>query len=166
MTEFSLPYFGQLFSDRLEEYYCVEVDFNGREIQLDLNFEQDTLDLETINMLKQFIEDIEKLDKSNEQYLLNDYYDESGETVKFYLEHHLNNIPEEQLSTLINFKDQSVEPILQLLSKLNLVRVGLYPNDEENFAVFDYSIGKDFTNYLVVINLNVQKEVDYITMES
>ena len=53
-----------------------------------------------------------------------------------------------------------------LLKKLHLVRVGLYPDSEEQFAIFDYSIGKDLTNYLVVINTDENGNLDYMTMES
>jgi hypothetical protein len=47
-----------------------------------------------------------------------------------------------------------------------MVRVGLYPHDKENFAIFDYSIGTEITNYLVVINTDENGELDYMAMES
>jgi hypothetical protein len=53
-----------------------------------------------------------------------------------------------------------------MLSKLHLVRVGLYPDSEDEFAIFDYSIGQELTQYLVVINTNEDGEIDYMTMES
>ena len=53
-----------------------------------------------------------------------------------------------------------------LLKKLHLVRVGLYPDSKDQFAIFDYSIGKELTNYLVVINTDENGNLEYMTMES
>ncbi len=103
---------------------------------------------------------------TNKTYILNDYNDEDGDTVKFYLEHHLEEVGKDELSNLINFEDATIEPEKQLLKKLKLVRVGLYPESKDDFAVFDYSIGERITNYLVVINTDEKGQLDYMTMES
>jgi hypothetical protein len=166
MTEYTLPHFGNLPTDNLEEYYDVDIEFNGNEIQIDLNFENKNIEISTMDKVKNFIENIDKFDKLNKTYILNDYNDEDGDTVKFYLEHHLEEVGKDELLNLINFDDKTTEPEKQLLEKLKLVRVGLYPHDEENFAIFDYSIGQDITNYLIVINTDGNGELDYMTMES
>lgn len=166
MAEYALPYFGNLPTENLEEYYNVDIELNGNKIQVDLNFEHQTVDTLILDKIKNFIEKLEKFDKLNKTYILNDYNDEDGDTVKFYLEHHLEEVDKEELTKLVNFDDRITEPEKQLLSKLKLVRVGLYPDDEDNFAIFDYSIGKDITNYLVVINTDENGQLDYMTMES
>ena len=166
MAEYALPYFGNLPTENLEEYYDVDIELNGNEIQVDLNFENQTVDTLILDKVKNFIEKLEKFDKLNKTYILNDYNDEDGDTVKFYLEHHLEEVDKEELTKLVNFDDTITEPEQQLLSKLKLVRVGLYPDNEDNFAIFDYSIGKDITNYLVVINTDENGQLDYMTMES
>ncbi len=166
MAEYTLPHFGILPTENLEEYYDVDIDFNGNEIQIDLSFENKSIDTLTMDKVKNFIEKIDKFDELNKTYILNDYNDEDGDTVKFYLEHHLEEVGKEELSKLINFDDTTAEPEQQLLTKLKLVRVGLYSHDNENFAIFDYSIGQEITNYLVVINTDEKGELDYMTMES
>lgn len=166
MAEYALPYFGNLPTENLEEYYDVDIELNGNEIQVDLNFENQTVDTLILDKVKNFIEKLEKFDKLNKTYILNDYNDEDGDTVKFYLEHHLEEVDKEELTKLVNFDDTITEPEQQLLSKLKLVRVGLYPDNEDNFAIFDYSIGKDITNYLVLINTDENGQLDYMTMES
>ena len=166
MAEYALPYFGNLPTENLEEYYDVDIELNGNEIQVDLNFEHQTVDALILDKVKNFIEKLEKFDELNKTYILNDYNDEDGDTVKFYLEHHLEEVDKEELTKLVNFDDTITEPEQQLLSKLKLVRVGLYPDDEDNFAIFDYSIGEDITNYLVVINTDENGQLDYMTMES
>jgi hypothetical protein len=82
------------------------------------------------------------------------------------LEHHLEEVEQDELSTLINFDDSTTEPEQQLLTKLELVRIGLYPDNEDGFAILDYSIGREITNYLVVINTDQNGQLDYMSMES
>ena len=166
MAEYTLPHFGKLPTENLEEYYYVDIDFNGNEVQIDLNFEDKTIDTSTMDKVKNFIGNIDKFDKLNKTYILNDYSDEDRDTIKFYLEHNLEELSEDEISTLINFEDISTEPEQQLLTKLKLVRVGLYPHQEDNFATFDYTIGRELTDYLVVIKTDENGQLDYMTLES
>ncbi|PWS27016.1 hypothetical protein DHW03_13435 [Pedobacter yonginense] len=166
MAAYSLPHFGDLPTENLEEYYNVDIDFNGNEIQMDLNFENKSIDRLTMDKVKHFIENIDRFDKLNKTYILNDYNDEDADTVKFYLEHHLEEIGKDELSKLINFDATTTKPEQQLLTKLILVRVGLYPENADNFAIFDYSIGREITDYLVVIITNEKGELVNMTMES
>jgi hypothetical protein len=166
MTTYTLPHFGQLSTENIADYYDVDIDFNGSEIQIDLNFENKSINTSTLDNVKNFIERIEKFDTLNKTYILNDYNNEDGETVKSYLEHHLEVVEKDKLSTIISFDNTTINPEQQLFTKLKLVRVGLYPESKNIFAVFDYSIGKDITNYLVVINTNENGELHYMTTES
>jgi len=166
MKEYTLPHFGNLATENLDEYYDVNIEFDGDEIEIDLNFENKTIDTITMDKVKNFIENIEKHNKLNHTYILNDYNDEDGDTVRSYLEYHLEEVEKEELSDLINFDDKTTEPELQLLKNLKLVRIGLYPDNEDNFAIFDYSIGVEITDYLVVLNTDEKGQLDYMAMES
>lgn len=166
MKEYTLPHFGNLATENLDEYYDVNIEFDGDEIEIDLNFENKTIDTITMDKVKNFIENIEKHNKLNHTYIVNDYNDEDGDTVRSYLEHHLEEVEKEELSDLINFDDKTTEPELQLLKNLKLVRIGLYPDNEDNFAIFDYSIGVEITDYLVVLNTDEKGQLDYMAMES
>ena len=166
MTTYAFPHFGNLPIGNLEEYYQVKIDFNGTEIQMDLNFEHTTIETSTIDEIKNFIENIDKFNMLNKSYILNDYNDEEGDTVKFYINHHLDEVSKDELSKLIDVEVKSIEQEMQLLNQLKLMRVGLYPHNEESFAIFDYSIGQDISSYLVVINTNKNGELIYMTMES
>lgn len=119
-----------------------------------------------MDKVKSYLENIDKFNELNKTYISDDYNDEEGDTVKFYIEHHLEEVGKDELSALINFDDPTLGPEQQLLKKIELVRVGLYPDSEDNFAILDYSIGEDLTNYLVVINTDENGQLDYMTMES
>lgn len=166
MTKISLPYFGELDSSALEDYYDTSLDFNGVQISMDLNFENSVIDPKKLLSVKNFIENLESYDIKNKEYINNDYDDAEGDTVKFYLEHHLDEVDDKTLLTLIDFEDRSVDPEDQLLKKLHLVRVGFYPDSDDHFATFDYSIGEEITNYLVVIFTKEDGSLDYMTLES
>jgi hypothetical protein len=160
MAAYTLPHFGDLDLKNLEEYYDVDIDYNGNEIQLDLNFDANSIDPKRMDVVKQFIDNIAEFDKKNRTYIEADFADEDADTVREYIEHHLDELP-----NLVKQGDES-SPEMQLLNALRLVRVGLYPDGEDQFAIFDYSIGKELTQYLVVINTDEKGNLDYLTMES
>lgn len=166
MPNFKLPHFGFIDPASLEEYYDVEIPYNNTEVQVDLNFNDKTIDPARLETVKQFIENIRIHDLNNRKHIEADYNDEEGDTVKFYLEHHLEELGKDELAGLIDLNSKSTEHEKQLLKKLQLVRVGLYPDSEGQFATFDYSIGQEITNYLVVIFTDENGNLDYMTMES
>jgi hypothetical protein len=168
MAKYSLPYFGELDTDNLEEYYRVNVDFNGEKISIDLNFGSSKIDIERFDLIKRFLENIGSFDKNNKEYIKKDYEDEDGNTVKSYVSFHLEDIEDEdELSGIVDFTSDSVDPETQLVNALKLVRLGLYPDgNEDQFAIFDYSLGRDITNYLVVLFTDENGNFDYMTMES
>lgn len=166
MAEYTLPHFGNLATENLEEYYVANIEFDEDEIEIDLNFENKTTDTITMHKVKNFIENIEKYNKLNHTYILNDHNDEDGDTVRSYLEYHLEEVEKEELSGLINFDDKTTKPELQLLKNLKLVRIGLYPDTEDNFAIFDYSIGVEITDHVVVVNTDENGQLYHMTMES
>ncbi|RYU75315.1 DUF2004 domain-containing protein [Hymenobacter persicinus] len=166
MPKHSLPYFGQIETDNLDEYYDASVEISGNEISIDLNFENTATDVSELNKISNFISCIEKYDIINRGYIENDYQDADGDTVKFYVEHHLEELAPEDLEELIDLAAARSEQEKQLLLRLKLVRVGLYPNGENSFAVFDYSIGEELTDDLIVINTDEKGVLEHMTIES
>ena len=166
MATIKLPYFENIDSESLNEYYDVDIDFNNSEVQVDLNFENSSIDIKRLEVAKQFIDNIRIHDLNNKKYIQKDFDDKNGDTVKFYIENHLEELASDDLDNLIGTNSKSADKPGRLLNKLHLVRVGLYPDSEDQFAIFDYSIGKELTNYLVVINTDENGNLDYMTMES
>lgn len=166
MANYTLPHFGQLDLTNLDEFYNVNMEFNGQEIQIDLNFENKSINTKSLDMAKTFIENITDFDKKNKKYIEQDYADEDSDTVKTYVEHHLEEIDKAELIGLVDFENKKMSPEQQLVKALRLVRLGLYPDSEDQFAIFDYSIGQELTQYLVVINTDQNGKLDYMTMES
>ncbi len=162
----TLPHFGKINLADLDSCYDAETVFNGKEIQLDLNFEKTSMGIRNMYAVKNILDNLDAFDKQNKQYILRDFEDENGDTVKFYLEHHLEVAEEEELAAFIDLNDKTSEPIRQLFGKIHLKRVGFYPENEGGFAIFDYSLGEDFTNYLIVVITDKDGKLKEMTMES
>ena len=167
MTEYTLPHFGKLQVENLEEYYNVDIELGGKEIQIDLNFENKTINIEDFDTIKHFIENIENFDKQNQHYIKSDYDDENGNTVKEYVTFHIEELGEEFLEQ-INLDNQT-DKEQQFLTKLNLTRVGIYPDgkyDTSYFAVFDYTVNKELTDQLIVVKTDNKGNLDHLSWES
>ncbi len=166
MANFSLPHFPELNPKNLDEYYDTEIDFNGHEIQIDLNFEHKNIHTDRLDIVKEFIENLKSYDTKNKKHIEQDYANEGCDTVRTYVEHCIENFDQEELADFIDFDNKTVTNEIQLMNSLRLVRIGFYPDSEENFATFDYSINPEIADHLVVIFINATGEMNYMTIES
>ncbi len=107
-----------------------------------------------------------EFDQRNKINLEADFFKEQVGTVKSYVEHHLDVINKEKLATIIDFENKNLAPGTQMLNSLQLVRIRVAPEKKENYAVFDYSIGRGLSNYLVVVYIDDQGALCYLGMES
>lgn len=166
MAKYVLPCFGQLDSENLEEYYDCEINFNNTMVSVDLNFGDRKIDISRLEIAKKFIEQLADYDFKNKKYIEQDYKEDVGDTVRAYIEHHLDELGETELNELIDPSNKKISQEDQVVKKLHLVRMGLYPDSDDQFAIFDYSIGPEITQYLVVLFIDEFGDLDYITMES
>jgi len=58
------------------------------------------------------------------------------------------------------------EQRIQMLQKVHLKRIGLYPEEPESFGTFDYTINDDLTQYLIVVRFDNQGNITSLEMES
>ena len=164
MGKYILPHFDTLDPTSIDDCYEVEIEFNGRTIELDLNFEEESTTAKSLDIVKKFINNLVEYDTYNLKSIKEDF--DKGEAVREYFEFHLENFGESHFSSLID-NSNTLTPIMeQLLNKVYLKRVGFYPDNDNQFAVFDYTIGEKLTDYLIVVNLNKDGKVDYICKES
>lgn len=166
MATYILPHFGAIDPEDLETYYDTEITLSGASIEIDLNFENKTIDTKQLDIAKHFIDNIRIFDMNNKVHIAKDYSNPDGDTVKFYLRHHLEELGTEELSALLPRGSKAPEHEKLLLQKLHLVRVGVYPDSADQFAIFDYSLGTEITNNLVVLFTDENGNLDYMTMES
>lgn len=166
MATYKLPHFGEIEASSLEEYYDVEIEFNDENVSIDLNFEEESIDTKKLDHVKKIIEGLATYDEQNKKYIQQDYKDEEKDTVRTYVEHHIEEIEESELLEIIDISDKTDSKETQLIKALHLVRVGFYPHSDETFVTFDYSLDQDVTDYLVVINTDENGKLVHMTMES
>ena len=170
MSIYKLPYFGEIDISSLKEDYRTKVKIGQREIRLDINFEEKNTDKNTIEIIKNFLEQVEQFDKDCVKYYTQDFYDkgEADDHIEFYMEECFD----EELAQMIDIKQSRENQKLQLLNKMELLRVGLYPNQKNEigyYGVFDYSIKMadgEYCNQLLVVKTKERGELDHVTWES
>lgn len=151
MKKQQLPLFGELDTQNLKEEYVSSFKFEGKPIKIDLNFfDGDEITEEIFNKAKKFIDLIEDHIRNAYTYLGEDF-DAEGETYG-YIEHHTENLQPEELKAIIGNESSDEDELYDnLFDHLKLQRVGIFPEDDEEFAVFDFSIGEKYTDYVIAI---------------
>lgn len=168
MTDYLLPPFGQINLDALNEDYRSQIELNGKYISLDINFAKTSIAKNAMDTIKYFIENINDFDKQNKGYINIDFNDENGKTVKEYVGFHVEELGDEFLEQ-IGIDSNEMDKEQQFLTKLHLTRVGLYPDGKYNtsyFAVFDYTVNKDLTDELIVVNTDDKGNLYHLSWES
>jgi hypothetical protein len=166
MPHVELPFFGTLDTRSVEEYYEAEFEHNARMVSVDLNFEKNSIEEECLISVKKFLQNIPVWIDKNNLYIRQNIDDEDDGTVREYASYLIDVLKAEELGQLVNIDAGADEQILQIAEKLQLVRIGLYPDGDGQFAIFDYTIGRDLVDYLVVINTDENGILEYMTMES
>jgi len=88
--------------------------------------------------------------------------------VREYVTFHVEELGEEFLEE-IGIDSNETEKEQRFLNQLHLTRVGIYPDgkyDTSCFAVFDYSVNRDLTDQLIVVNTDAMGNLDHLSWES
>ena len=162
MNNYQIPGFEPIDPDNLNDYYTTEIDFQGRMVPLDINFDEYAIDRQKLEAVEPFVANPGLYHDKAVAAMQQDYL--SGTIVKPYLEEHLN---------LFTHQSSAAEPATitgegstKQIAQLYLKRIGFYPENENEFAVFDYTINEEETQYLIVVNFKKDGEIDNLTMES
>ena len=155
-----MTHFGEIDSDNLKEYYETELTVNGRQVEVDINFDEESIDASKLNKINQWLSNASKMDEIGLAIIQEDF--KSGETVKEYIEHHLKELDNDDLKGLLKSAEGSTKED-KMLSVIKLKRIGFYPQTEERFFNLDYTLEDELTDYLVVLDL--QKMASCITYQ-
>jgi hypothetical protein len=144
-----------------------KVNFGSRAVTFDLNFDGSDVTVAQINDLPRELEDLEPLDRAARLAIVQDAQsgdDESAATL--YITHHHSEFSPAEFTRLFGTDRPNLTDCAPLLSRLALVRVGLYPESEHRPILLDYSIGRDATNYLLCVSFDWSREPTAVDMES
>jgi hypothetical protein len=160
MPQFELPYFGKLNLDPIDSCYEAEATIGGKPVQVDLNFENESISADAIEDVKRLLRDVEQYLPECREFILNEY--NNGELVQEYIQFHKDDMSEGVLCDELGIKGGDINQ--QLLAKLQPVRIGIYP-ESENYVVFGYSFGSDLTPTVLAITANKNIELQNMYME-
>ena len=163
MSKKKLTYFGEIENNSPEETNEGKVSIDNCLIKLDLNFYNGVPKHDWVNEYENYISKLQQ-HKVNVEAAFKADYEEEGDT-KEYVNFHFEELDASEIDKVLVGTDASKSKEERLLSALKLVRVGFYPG-KENYAVWDYTIGRDITDMLVVVNTDNKGTIQYVTWES
>ena len=165
--ELSIPVLGSVnIEPALDGCWAFQLDYLSHSVRLDFTVQGETLSQKSIDTVSTFVADLAAFDQRARR-AINNEQELGGEcAVQEYIDHHLEQFSKPQLLQSFGTEDAvAVSPAL-FLSKLRLHRIGLYPEDSEEPAIFDYTIDRELTDYVVVVRFNVQGNAFAVDMES
>ncbi len=161
MDTIDIKYFGRIDNPPQEELYQASTFFQEAEVELDLNFFEHDIDPDWSEELVEYLNQLSHFKKRIEKAIASDYRD--GGAVKEYIDYHIEDDP---LILVDLFDDTSLESDKeQLINALKLEHIGFYPG-EKNYAVWDFMIGREYTDMLIVVYTDNKGRIESVSWES
>jgi len=143
------------------------VTFRGRIVTVDLTIEEPGVPASVLGELPQSLGDLEPLDRAARAAILSDAKSGDDDAASMlYLTHHHEVLSPEDYHRLFGVAAPDLTNPEPLLSRLALVRVGLYPEQEDRRILLDYSIDPDTTNYLLCVSFDDDSQPIAVDLES
>lgn len=159
----NITYCGEVEINSPQEYNEGQIVIDNRQIKLDLNFYDGVPEYDWVAEYENYIKDLEQHKADVEAAIRADY--EDGGDVKEYVDFHLEELDASIIDKVLVGTDASKSKEERLLTALKLKRIGFYPGNE-NYAVWDYTIGREITDLLVVVNTDSTGKINYVTWEN
>jgi hypothetical protein len=148
-------------------FWDATITFSGRGIFFDLTIDGEELTAADLGDLPQQPEDLEPLDRAARRAILEDAQSEDEDAAAIlYVTHHQKVLPAGDFERLFGTARPDPGNLEPLLSRLVLVRVGLYPEDEDQRILLDYSIAPDVMDYLLSVSFNLKRQPTGVGLES
>jgi|GEM_PF-1529946 len=166
MSQITHPILGPIDLAASRSWY-VEVNFGGRTVIVDLTIETAGLPESALQGLPQELADLEPLDRAARAAIVADAkaVDEDS-AAALYLTHHYDELETKIYQRLFGGAAPDLDNPEPYLSRLRLVRVGLYPESDTRRIVLDYSIDPDMTHYLLCVGFDSANKVVSVELES
>lgn len=172
MSIYHSPYFGEIdLSDTQYYYNEIKILLKERIVTIDLNIDNaQNMPPEPFQEVDQYISDITSHEKNMRELLVNNAKASQVTDTNEYIDIYKND---PLIQERLKYTDPTLSPEARVFSLIYLKRIGFYPEHEEvrskfdssAFVVFDYTLGEEITNYLLVVKVRKDKTT-YITTES
>lgn len=159
-----IPYFGPIDTTAVNDYYSLQVKVGKHTVELDINFKQKSIDQTRLTLLLDFLKDIETVIADSWSAIKRNF--ENGSEVAEYINFHLEELDDPTLKALLSKADKLLPIDEQILSVIKINRIGFYPESKNIFAIVDFNLDFKISDYILVVVMNDDKTLNYITMES
>ena len=167
MPAFEVPAVGAIdFPNGTGGYWQFDLPMRGGDVPVDINVDGDSLTQSLLDRIKGFIADAARFDEVARDAFKAEFAEKPEGTVGTYLSHHAEELGEKDLLRIFGTADPDDLGIDHLLDALQLERIGLYPGSEDYCAVFDYTIDREATDYILAVEFDGDGEVYGISMDS
>lgn len=160
----TIPYFGEIELDNLNDYYEADYSYLGKSIAIDLNFEDISIDESDLEPTIAALNGLNKLIETGYAELTKSY--QTNGPVKQYINRHMSGLNPEELAELFDTAPEGLNKELKMMSHLKLRRIGFYPEDTIGLVTMDFTIGYNLTDYVIAINFNNRLQFEDIALES
>lgn len=160
----NIPYFNEIDSDDLNDYYCTTIVLDSREVELDLNFKNTVISTDKLSAISTFLNNIPDIVSTATNSIYTDL--DNDDEVRFFVDAHMEELDENDIARLLKDADKSLSIERQILSVIHLKRIGFYPEKDDYFAVLDFGFDTNISQYLIVVIMNNDRTVNHITVES
>jgi hypothetical protein len=147
-------------------FWEATMSFADRDVVLDLTIEGTDLSPATLKDVLRRADDLAALDKLAAAAIRRDAKDGEDAAAGMYVHHHLEELPDAHLEQLFGTSDREQITPETLLSRLFIVRVGLYPESDDGQILIDYSLGADVTSYLLCVSFDDAGKPTAVDFES
>lgn len=158
-----VAYFGEIDIKPSEEEIDCEVILDKKKIYLALNLFDGVPEYDWLNEYEDYASNLLQYKKAIDDYIVRDY--DSNGKAKEYIDFHVEELDKSSINKILKKTESDTTIEKRLLSVLKLERVGFYPGDDD-YAVWDYTIGKNVTDRLIVVVTDNNGNIKEITTES
>jgi hypothetical protein len=159
-----MRHFEEIDVNNLENYYSKEISVGSTLIDVDLNFENKNLNVQQVLQLNTFLTNIKSIVDKSWQWILADY--KNGSDVNEYISFHLDDFFEDDPESILKGTDPSLDNKDRFMQTLKVNRIGVYPSSIDSYLIIDWMTDPELSNYILVVLVNNNFELEYITIES
>jgi hypothetical protein len=128
------------------------VELSGREVEVDVNFES-AIPEKLPTSITQFVAELNRFDAIARATLTATHETAPEGAAALYVTHHRSEIPPDALEVHFGRPLEELDAHA-FLGGLHLERVGLYPDAPNATAVFDYTLGRALTDYVLAVTFD------------
>lgn len=146
------------------DYLETAIEFQNREIQLDINTDAVLGENNWVKEYEEYISKLEIFKEKIDKKIIEDF--ENNGITKEWVDFHLEELGEAiEEEGLLKECDKKLSLDRQVLSIIKLNRIGIYP-EYEDYAIWDYILDDEISDEILVIVTDKNGKIVDITWES